>query len=318
MADRRELDLDAWLAPFLDVMGRKTRRTWAPLYLRGLLGPGERKSLQPMAARLGLSGHDQLQHFIASPAWDDGPLATVLAHEADRLVGGSKAYLVIDDTALPKQGKLSVGVARQYCGQLGKRANCQSLVTTTLAQDEVPVMVGLHLFLPDEWTGSAQRCDLAGVPEMARKPRTKGEIALAEVDRLLGAGVRFGTVLADAGYGRVQHSAKGSRHAASNGLWASRATRRSTAPRCNLCCLRDAPARWCQTSNRARPKWCWQSGRGERSPGAMAPRAALPPGSPRCASGSVMARSGPTTNTCPDRKFGWSENYAPAESANTI
>jgi SRSO17 transposase len=63
--------LDRWLAPFLEVMGRKTRRTWAPLYLRGLLGPGERKSLQPMAARLGLSGHDQLQHFIASPAWDE-------------------------------------------------------------------------------------------------------------------------------------------------------------------------------------------------------------------------------------------------------
>jgi len=117
MADRRELDLDAWLAPFLDVMGRKTRRTWAPLYLRGLLGPGERKSLQPMAARLGLSGHDQLQHFIASSAWDDGPLATVLAHEADRLVGGPNGYLVINDTALPKQGKLSAGVARRCCGQ---------------------------------------------------------------------------------------------------------------------------------------------------------------------------------------------------------
>src|ERR1700712_153570 len=67
-------DLDVWLTPFLDVLGRKTRRIWAPLYLRGLLGPGERKSLQPMAARLGLSGHDQLQHFIASPAWDDGPV----------------------------------------------------------------------------------------------------------------------------------------------------------------------------------------------------------------------------------------------------
>ena len=69
MADASsELDLDMWLAPFLAVMGRKTRQAWAPFYLRGLLGPGERKSLQPMAARLGLSGHDQLQHFIASPA----------------------------------------------------------------------------------------------------------------------------------------------------------------------------------------------------------------------------------------------------------
>ena len=63
-------DLDAWLAPFLAVMGRKTRRAWAPLYLRGLLGPGARKSLQPMAAGLGLAGHDQLQHFVASTTWD--------------------------------------------------------------------------------------------------------------------------------------------------------------------------------------------------------------------------------------------------------
>ena len=113
MAAEGVCDLDDWLKPFLDVLGRKTRRTWAPLYVRGLLGPGERKSLQPMATRLGLSGHDQLQHFIASPAWDDGPLWTVLAREADRLVGGPEAVLVIDDTALPKKGMLSVGVARQ-------------------------------------------------------------------------------------------------------------------------------------------------------------------------------------------------------------
>jgi SRSO17 transposase len=116
-------DLDGWLTPFVDVMGRKTRRTWAPLYVRGLLGPSERKSLQPMALQLGLGGHDQLQHFIASPAWDDAPLWTVLAQQADRMVGGPEAVLVIDDTALPKKGTLSVGVARQYCGQLGKRAN---------------------------------------------------------------------------------------------------------------------------------------------------------------------------------------------------
>ncbi|KIU28917.1 transposase, partial [Methylobacterium radiotolerans] len=103
-------DLDAWLVPFLAAMGRKTRRTWAPLYLRGLLGPGDRKSLQPMAARFGLPGHDQLQHFIASPAWDDGPLWAVLTRTADRLVGGSDACLVIDDTALPKKGTRSVGV----------------------------------------------------------------------------------------------------------------------------------------------------------------------------------------------------------------
>jgi SRSO17 transposase len=193
--------LDRWLAPFLEVLGRKTRRVWAPLYLRGLLGPGERKSLQPMAARLGLGGHDQLQHFIASPAWDDGPLWSVLAREADRLVGGPTAWLVIDDTALPKKGAMSVGVAPQYCGQLGKKANCQCLVSLTLAQGEVPVPVGLRLSLPQEWIGDPERCVRAGVPEAALVPRSKGEIALEEIDRLHAAGVRFGTVLADAGYG---------------------------------------------------------------------------------------------------------------------
>src|SRR5689334_8209659 len=194
-------NLDRWLEPFLAALGHKKRRLWAPLYLRGLLGPSERKSLQPMAASLGLSGHDQLQHFIASPAWDDAPLWRVLAEQADRLVGGPKAALVIDDTALPKKGTLSVGVARQYCGQLGKQANCQALVSLTLAGREVPVPVGLRLFLPAEWTADPERCAAAGVPDEEVVARTKGEIALAELDRLIAAGVRFGLTRADAGYG---------------------------------------------------------------------------------------------------------------------
>jgi SRSO17 transposase len=194
-------DLDRWLEPFLEVLGHKKRRSWAPLYLRGLLGPSERKSLLPMAASLGLSGHDQLQHFVASLAWDDAPLWRVLAGQADQLVGGPEAALVIDDTALPKKGALSVGVARQYCGQLGKRANCQALVSLTLACREVPVPVGLRLFLPEEWTRDPERCAAAGVPEDEVVARAKGAIALAELDRLLAADLRFGLVLADAGYG---------------------------------------------------------------------------------------------------------------------
>jgi SRSO17 transposase len=201
MLDDATCDLDVWLTPFLDVMGRKTRRTWAPFYVRGLLGPSERKSLQPMALQLGLGGHDQLQHFIASPAWDDTPLWTVLAQQADRMIGGPEAVLVIDDTALPKKGTLSVGVARQYCGQLGKQANCQALVSLTLAGREVPLPVGLRLFLPEAWIKDPERCAAAGVPEAAIVARSKGEIALAELDRLRTAGVRFGLVLADAGYG---------------------------------------------------------------------------------------------------------------------
>lgn len=78
-----------------------------------------------MTPRLGLGGHDQLQHFIASPAWNDAPLWSVLAREADKLVGGPATWLVIDDTALPKKGTMSVGVAPQYCGQLGKKVHCQ-------------------------------------------------------------------------------------------------------------------------------------------------------------------------------------------------
>jgi SRSO17 transposase len=186
-------DLDRWLRPFLEVLGHKKRRGWAPLYLRGLLGPSERKSLQPMAASLGLPGHDQLQHFIASPAWDDSPLWRVLAEEAHRLVGGAQAVLVIDDTALPKKGTLSVGVARQYCGQLGKRANCQALVSLTLAGREVPVPVGLRLFLPDDWVANPERCARAGVPQNEIVARTKGEIALAELDRVIAA--RWGSAL---------------------------------------------------------------------------------------------------------------------------
>jgi SRSO17 transposase len=109
--------------------------------------------------------------------------------------------LVVDDTALPKQGRHSVGVARQYCGALGKRANCQVLVSLTLARGEVPLPVGLRLFLPDEWAADPDRCARAGVPEEHRRVLAKTDIALAEIDRAIAAGVRFGRVLADAGYG---------------------------------------------------------------------------------------------------------------------
>jgi len=194
-------DLEHWLTPFLEVMGRSTRRRWGPLYVRGLLGPDGPKSVQPLAERLGLRGHDQLHHFISSSAWDDAPLWRVLAKQADALLGGDEAVLVVDDTAIPKKGTLSVGVAAQYCGELGKQANCQALVSLTLARGEVPVPIGLRLFLPQSWTDDPARCAAAGIPEAARTALTKPEIALVELDRVCAAGVRFGCVLADAGYG---------------------------------------------------------------------------------------------------------------------
>jgi SRSO17 transposase len=171
-----------------------------PLYVAGLIGPGDRKSVEPMASRLAPGDYDQLHHFISSGVWDEAPLEEELAVQANKLIGGADTVLVVDDTALPKKGSHSVGVAPQYASALGKTANCQTLVSLTLARDEVPVMIGLRLFLPESWAGDVDRMAKTRVPEDWRA-RTKPEIALAEIDRIRAAGVSFATVLADAGYG---------------------------------------------------------------------------------------------------------------------
>jgi SRSO17 transposase len=145
--------------------------------------------------------YDQLHHFIGSSVWDAAPLEAALLIEADKLVGGDDAWLIIDDTALPKKGRHSVGVAPQYASALGKTANCQSLVSVTLASGEVPVMVGLRLFLPDTWTDDPERMARAGVPKDRQVALTKPEIAIEEIDRVIASGARFGCVLADSGYG---------------------------------------------------------------------------------------------------------------------
>ncbi|WP_246689525.1 IS701 family transposase [Methylobacterium sp. WL19] len=194
-------DLERWLQPFLAGLSHPSRRAMCPLYVAGLIGLGDRKSVQPMAARADGVPYDRLHHFIAAGIWDEAPLQQALLREADRLVGGSDAVLVVDDTALPKKGDRSVGVAPQYATTLGKTANCQTLVSLTLARGEVPVAVGLALFLPQTWTGDPDRMARAGVPKDLRAARTKLEIAVAEIDRLREGGVRFGCVLADAGYG---------------------------------------------------------------------------------------------------------------------
>ena len=194
-------ELEHWLKPFLDRLDHKSRRRMCPLYVAGLIGPGDRKSVQPMAARLAPGGYDQLHHFIADGVWDAAPLELELLIQADRLVGGKDAVLVIDDTAMPKKGERSVGVAPQYASALGKTANCQTLVSLTLARGEVPVTVALRLFVPESWTSDPVRLERAGVPVEYRTARSKPEIALTEIDRLMAAGVRFGCVLADAGYG---------------------------------------------------------------------------------------------------------------------
>jgi SRSO17 transposase len=144
-------DFQEWLEPFLAVFKRSEQRFWAPRYLQGLIGPGARKSVEPMAERVCPRRTQQLHHFVSTSPWSTAPLEQVLRRTADALVGGEDAVLIVDNTALPKQGKHSVGVKRQPCGVLGKQANCQVLVSLTLAQNEVPVPIALRLYLPKDW-----------------------------------------------------------------------------------------------------------------------------------------------------------------------
>src|SRR5205823_2567868 len=106
MVDRKagwEGELGRWLKPFLQRLGHKARQRMCPLYVAGLIGPGDRKSVAPMAERFAPGDYDQLHHFVAAGVWDAAPLEAELLIQADKLVGGSNAVLVIDDTAMPKK-----------------------------------------------------------------------------------------------------------------------------------------------------------------------------------------------------------------------
>ena len=197
-----EQEFAAWLEPFLAALPRCTHRKWAPRYVRGLLGPTARKNVERLADAVAVGDYDQLHHFLATTAWDAAPLLRVLAERAQALVGGPDAVLIVDDTTLLKTGTHSVGVARQYSGRAGKLTNCQCLVSLTLAKGEVPVPVGLRLFLPASWAGDLPRCAEVGVPAAECVHKAKWQLALEELDRVRAAGGAFGLVLADAGYGR--------------------------------------------------------------------------------------------------------------------
>src|SRR6187397_3752177 len=169
-----------------DVLGHADRRAPLRAYCTGLLLPGERKSVEPMAARLdpGRVGaaHQSLHHFVAKAAWDDAALlGAVRDYALPALLerGPVRAWLV-DDPGLPKKGKLSVGGARQYCGQLGKRDNCQVAVTLSVATGHASLPVAYRLHLPEAWADDPARRALAGVPEEVGFA-TKPEIALDQI-----------------------------------------------------------------------------------------------------------------------------------------
>jgi SRSO17 transposase len=158
---------------------------WAPAYLRGL----------PLVSR------SKCTTSVATSCRPTAPLERVLAEQAQQVVGGPGAMLVVDDTTLPKRDHCSVGVAHQYPGKLGKNTNCRCLVPLTLARREVPLPIALRLFLPKEWTDDPARCARVGVPAERQVARTKAASPWRRSTPSGEAGVTFDVLLADAGYG---------------------------------------------------------------------------------------------------------------------
>jgi SRSO17 transposase len=203
---RSEARFAAYLEGIAAVLGHAGRAASARAYCTGLLLPGARKSVEPMAARIApdrvQARHQSLHHVVAKAEWDD---AAVLRTVRKRVLPaierhGPVRYWIVDDTSFPKQGRHSVGVARQYCGQLGKQDNCQVAVSLSVANDHASLPVAHQLYLPEAWAGDPQRRAKAGVPEETGF-ETKPEIALGQIRTAQVEGVPPGVVLGDAGYG---------------------------------------------------------------------------------------------------------------------
>jgi SRSO17 transposase len=187
---------------------RKDQRRWGQSYLRGLLLDGKRKSIQPMATRLARGDpavdayalEQALQQFVNQSPWDPVPVRRRLAQRMTAAIR-PQAW-VIDDTAFPKFGRHSVGVAPQYCGALGKVANCQVGVSVHAVTDQASCPLDWRLFLPESWDADAERRRKAHLPEGERH-RPKWQLALELLDELAGWGLVPPVLLADAAYGEV-------------------------------------------------------------------------------------------------------------------
>jgi SRSO17 transposase len=194
--------LDKRLREYLETvtagMDRKEQKHWAGFYLRGLLLDGQRKSIEPMASRVGADAQN-LQQFIGQSTWSEKRVQKTLNGFMNGQVSGP-AYWIVDETSFPKQGKHSVGVARQYCGALGKKANCQVSVSLHWRNEQVGWPVGWRLYLPESWALDKKRRKKAGVPEeVVFAPKT--DLALELIDSARRQGLQVGTVLADCAYG---------------------------------------------------------------------------------------------------------------------
>ena len=182
---------------FGDCFSRRPQREAASQYLDGLFNDSERKSMQAMHGRLSDPvSYQALQHFITDSPWESEPLWRRLRD----LIPTRRGILAVDDTSFPKQGKRSVGVKRQYCGALGKVANCQVAVSTLLLDDQLAWPLTFELYLPHEWAADAAQRSRAQIPQGVRF-REKWRIALSHIRRALKAGFQLTAVVADADYG---------------------------------------------------------------------------------------------------------------------
>ena len=202
-----ETRFERYAEAMVQTLGHADRATPARWYLRGLMLPGQRKSVEPMAARVQpqnvRAAHQSMHHLVADSEWSDTALLAAVAREVVPVLsnaGKTPCFWILDDTGFRKYGKHSVGVARQYCGQLGKTENCQVAVSLSLATVEGSVPLDYRLYLPAEWTADKPRCKRAGVPK-AMGFATKGELAWRQIEAALVAEIPRGTVLVDAGYG---------------------------------------------------------------------------------------------------------------------
>ncbi|HEX6013898.1 MAG TPA: IS701 family transposase [Geminicoccaceae bacterium] len=202
-AERR---FDAYPDAIAGALGHADRRGPARACCTGLLLPGARKSVEPMAARIEprrvQAKHQSMHHVVAKAEWDDAALLRAVREQVLPAIEqhGPVRYWMVDDTAFPKQGEHSVGVARQYCGQLGKQENCQAAVSLSVANDRASLPIAWRLYLPEAWAEDAPRRARAGVPE-AIGFETKTAIALGQLRQAREEGVPVGIVLGDAGYG---------------------------------------------------------------------------------------------------------------------
>ena len=198
-------EFDRYMNWLCQTLGHLDRHQGVTDYSRGLMLPIERKSVEPLAAHMDpwdvSAKHQSLHHVVAKSDWsDEAMLARVREWVSAALKLKEGSYWIVDDTGLPKKGEHSVGVARQYCGQLGKNENCQVAVSVSLASRYGSIPIGWQLYLPKEWTDDKARCARVGVPKPVRFT-TKHDISLKQMREAQAAGVPDGLVVADSSYG---------------------------------------------------------------------------------------------------------------------